>query len=348
MNLRRILIIVFVSLTILMASFAFYLYQLTKSPNLFFVERSDSQEVWYLHIPTGATFRTVLDTLKENRKIHDVTSFAFLAKLMKYQEQVKPGRYRIKANMSNMEALRMLRAGEQAPVKLQFNSIRFKEQLAARIGRQMEFGEEALLEALGQPETAARYGFDTTTIVCMFLPNTYEFYWNISLEKFLTKMHKEYQNFWTAERKQRAERIGLSPAEVITLASIVQSETAKDDEKPRVAGVYLNRLAKGQLLQADPTVLFGLRDFSIKRVLNVHLEVDSPYNTYKYKGLPPGPIILPSVASIEGVLNAERHDFYYFCAKEDFSGYHNFAKTYQEHRQNAKLYYKALNARGIK
>ncbi|MGD1840090.1 MAG: endolytic transglycosylase MltG [Thermonemataceae bacterium] len=340
MRSRKVFTIIFVVTVILLATFSFYFYQMVKSPN-FQVQK----EAGYLYIPQEATFRTVLDSLKAKDMIHDITSFAFLSKLMKYQENVRPGRYLIPTDATNMEVVVLLRSGQQVPVQLQFSALRTKEQLAARISRQVALSEEALLNALNDPTVAQKYGFDTTTFMCMFLPNTYEVYWSTSLEQFLERMAEEYKKYWTTERVMEAEAVGLTPIEVTILASIVQAETAQEDEMPTIAGVYINRLERDQLLQADPTVIFAVGDFTIKRVLNVHLEVDSPYNTYRYKGLPPGPINLPAMAALNAVLNYEKHDYVYFCAKEDFSGYHNFAKSYQVHLQNARRYQRALQQR---
>jgi UPF0755 protein len=200
---------------------------------------------------------------------------------------------------------------------------------------------------LSSYDFASKYGFNEQTIMTMFIPNTYEFYWNTSADEFFERMADEYKKFWTDERKQKAKNIGLSQSEVSILASIVELETQKKDERPTVAGVYINRLKKKMLLQADPTVVFALGDFTINRVLKIHLETDSPYNTYKYSGLPPGPIYLPSISSIDAVLNFENHDYIYFCAKEDFSGYHNFAKTLAQHNENARKFQQALNKRKI-
>lgn len=301
-----------------------------------------------LYIPKGTDFQGLLAILKKDSIISNVVSFAFLSKTMNYQEHVKPGAYLIEENMSNMAAIRMLRSGKQTPIKIKFNSLRTKEDLAERLAKQLPFSEQEWLETLQNKEIAEKYGFDSYTFTTMFIPNTYEIYWTTSKEDFIERMSKEYQKFWSKERLEKAEKLGLSPKQVSVLASIVQAETAKNDEKPRVAGVYLNRLAKNDYLQADPTVIFALKDFSIRRVLNSHLQVDSPYNTYKYTGLPPGAINFPEVSSIDAVLNAEQHDYYFFCAKEDFSGYHNFAKTLAEHNRNAKLYQQALNTRGIR
>ena len=215
--------------------------------------------------------------------------------------------------------------------------------LAGRISRQIEADSIAIVRLLNNTDSLAAWGFNLQTIPALFLPNTYEFYWNTDAWQFTKKMRQEYDKYWTEERKDKAKAIGLSPIQVSILASIVDKETNKTDEMARIAGVYLNRLRDGWLLQADPTLVFAIGDFEIRRVLNIHKEVESPYNTYKYKGLPPGPICIPSLQSINAVLNAEKHNYYYFCAKEDFSGYHVFAKTLTEHNRNAQRYQHALS-----
>jgi UPF0755 protein len=337
-------VIIFVSL--ILATFSFYFYQVAKAPNLQ-VEKEDR----YLLIPTGATYRTVIDSLKATQILHDELSFSFLAKLLKYQENVRPGRYLIERNMSNMKAIRMLRAGRQTPAKVTFTNIRLKEALPGKICRNLEADSTKFSALINDSAVVAKYGFDTTSIMCMFLPNTYEMYWNTSADELLDRMHEEYTHFWTEARKQKAAAIGFTPIQVSILASIVEAEQSKwADERPRIAGLYLNRMKASETdhkLQADPTLIFAMKDFTIKRVLNVHKQVNSPYNTYKYKGLPPGPINLPSIQSIDAVLNYEKHDYLYMCAKEDFSGYHNFAVTYDEHLKNARLFQAALNARNI-
>jgi UPF0755 protein len=328
----------------LLATFSFYFYQIVKTPNL----QVDKQDT-YLYVPTGATYETVLDSIQKRDIVHDIMSFRLLAKMLDYPEAVKPGRYLIKKNTGNRSAILMLRAGRQSPVKLTFNNIRLKEELAGRLTRHLEADSATFNKLINDKEVTSQYGFDTTTIMCMFLPNTYEMYWNTSAEKLLERMYKEYNSFWTEERIQKAKALNFTPAQVSILASIVQAEQAqKADERPRVAGLYINRLHTGMPLQADPTLVFGLKNFGLKRVLKVHMEVDSPYNTYKYTGLPPGPINLPSISSLDAVLNHEKHEYIYMCAKEDFSGYHRFAANYDEHLKNARLYQKALNAANIK
>jgi UPF0755 protein len=249
--------------------------------------------------------------------------------------------------MSNKQIITKLRSKQQDPVKLVFNNIRVKEELAGHISEQLETDSVSLLRLLNDADYLKKFGFTTDNIISMFIPNTYEVYWDIAPEKFMEKMHKEYLAFWTDKRKARLTEIRLTELEAITMASIVEKETNQNDEKPDVAGVYMNRLHDGWLLQADPTLVYALGDFSIKRVLNVYKTIDSPYNTYKYFGLPPGPICLPSISSIDAVLNFRQHQYMYFCAREDFSGYHNFAVTMNEHLLNAAKYQQALNQKGI-
>lgn len=342
MRQRSFLIGVALFLFVMITTFSVYFYQLFFTPNL-----QLKGEDTYLYIPEKATFATVLDSLEKNKILHDKMSFAFVARLLKYRDNIKPGRYLIRKKMANRAAVLMLRNGIQAPMKLTFNNIRTKADFVERVGKTFDFGEADLQALLSNTQKIAEYGFDTTNVMCMFIPDTYELYWNISSESFLKRMHKEYEKFWNAKRQAKAKALGLTPVQVAVLASIVQAETIKEDEKPRVAGVYLNRLKKDMLLQADPTLVFAWGDFSMKRVLNKHKEIASPYNTYKYKGLPPGPINIPAVSSIDAVLNHESHEYLFFCAREDFSGYHNFAKTNAEHEENARKYQKALNKRQI-
>ena len=241
----------------------------------------------------------------------------------------------------------MLRSGSQTPVKFTFNNIRTLEQFCQCVDEQLEIDSTELLNTVVNNPHLKELGFNKYTIPTLFIPNTYELYWNINAEEFIEKMLKEYNRFWNEERLKKAENIKLSPVEVSVLASIVDKETTKVGEMPRIAGVYLNRLNKNWLLQADPTLVFAHGDFEMKRVLDVHKEIESPYNTYKYVGLPPGPICLPSIAAIDAVLNAENHKYMYFCAKDDMSGYHVFARTMREHNINANKYRKALNKKRI-
>jgi len=334
----------FVGSTLLIVSMTIYFYQMFFNKNLVNTGYPDA----IIYIPPKATIFHVKDTLEKYRLVDDVLSFMFVARVLGYHENVKPGKYRLTAGMNNLSAVRMLRSGAQVPVNVTFTTARLKEELPEKLCKNLLASPDEFYALLNDVEITQRAGFDTTTIACMFIPNTYQLYWNTTAKELFERMHKEYQRFWNDKRRSQAEVLGLTPTQVSILASIVQAETSKNDEKSRVAGVYLNRLNKKMLLQADPTLVFAAGDFTIKRVRASMKEIDSPYNTYKYAGLPPGPINIPDIASIDAVLNAERHKYLYFCAKEDFSGYHNFAETLDEHNRNAERYRKALNKAGIK
>lgn len=301
----------------------------------------------FLFIKTGSKFQDVLDSLQKNELITNIETFKWVAQQKKYSEKVKPGKYLIKQNMNNNDLVNMLRSGDQVPIHIEFNSIRTAEQLAGRLSKQIEADSASIINILNDTAYIRTKGFDQYNKVSVFIPNTYEIWWNTTAQQLYDKMFKEYKTFWTDKRKSKAKALKLTPNQVIALASIVEQETAKNDEKPRVAGVYLNRLKSNMALQADPTLIFAAGDFSIRRVLNFHKEIDSPYNTYKHTGLPPGPICIPSITTIDAVLNAENHNYIFFCAKEDFSGYHNFAVSYNDHLINARKYQAALNRRKI-
>jgi len=328
---------------ILFVSFSYYAYQIVYTPNI------DTQgKHTYIRIPREATFEQVMDSVEKEKVVIDLLSFRFIAKLMDYPKLIKPGHYELLNGATNYQMIGKLRAGIQSPVKLTFNNIRIKKDLTAKLSGDISATQTELDSLLRDEKYVQNLGFDTTTIMTMFIPNTYELYWNTSGKELMKRMKKEYDAFWTPAREAKAKAQGLSKSEVSTLASIVEAEqSVHPDERRRIAGVYLNRLKTGRPLQADPTVVFAVGDFSIRRVLNEHLRLDSPYNTYKYKGLPPGPINLPSISSIDAVLNPEQHNYIYFCAKEDFSGYHNFAVTEAEHIRNARRYHQALNERNI-
>ena len=340
-TITRSILLVFGLLIVIALVIGYRLYQTVMRPNV----NPPGETTSSLYIPTGASYEQVIDSLKSSKLIIDMDAFEWLANQKNYPEHIHPGHYVLKKGMSNNHLVNMLLGGLQTPVKVTFNNMRDVRMLAGRISQQIEADSLSLVGLLSNPDSLQTIGFNTKTIPALFLPNTYEFYWNTSARKFVDKMRQEYDKFWNDERTEKAKAIGLSPIQVSTLASIVDKETNKTDEMARIAGVYLNRLRDGWLLQADPTLVFAVGDFEMKRVLNVHKEVDSPYNTYKYKGLPPGPICIPSLASINAVLNAEKHNYYYFCAKEDFSGYHNFAKTLNEHNRNAERYQRELNKR---
>lgn len=302
----------------------------------------------YIYIPTDADFIDVVTILSENGLLINANSFEWLAKQKKYDTNIKPGRYKINRDLNNNELINLLRSGRQTPVKVRFNNLRTKEQLAGKISIQIEADSVSILDYITDIMFQKKLGLNDDNLVCIFLPNTYEFFWNTSAEEFVDRMLKEYSVFWNSKRKEKAEYINLSSYEVSILASIVEKEQSiRIDERKKIAGLYLNRLRRGMRLESDPTLIFALGDFSIKRVLNKDKKVDSPYNTYMYLGLPPGPICIPSINAIDAVLNAESHDFIFMCAKEDFSGYHNFSKTYVKHLFNARKYHTALNKRRI-
>lgn len=263
-------------------------------------------------------------------------------------KKMRPGCYDAGNGVSTLALFRNIHGGRQTPVNLTIPNVRTLGDLAGRLSAQLELDSVQIISALTDEKMCQEFGYDTTTIACMFIPNTYEVFWNISAKDLMKRLHKESDAFWTAARKAEALAAGLTPNEVIVMASIVDQETTHVEEKPMVAGMYLNRLHRGMKLQADPTVKFALKQFGLKRIMHEHLTVDSPYNTYRHEGLPPGPIAIPALSSIEAVLHYAHHDYIYMCAKEDFSGTHNFAKTYEEHMQNAKKYAEALNERGIK
>ena len=298
-------------------------------------------------IPTGSNYQQIINLLEAKNIFRNFKSFDWFAKKKNYPVLIKPGAYRLEEGWSNREVVQKLRSGIQTPVKVTFNNIRFRENLAGRVANYLEADSISFLTFLNSDSLAKSFGLTNESFPCIFIPNTYEFYWNTSPRKFVERMKKEYDTFWTASRKEKAAKLGLSLPDVSTLASIVQEESIMKDEKPRIAGVYLNRLRHDWLLQADPTVKFALKDFTIKRILYKYTKIDSPFNTYIYKGLPPGPINLPDIESIESVLNAENHDYMYFCARDDFSGYHYFSKTLSEHNNYAIKYRKALNRKNI-
>jgi UPF0755 protein len=302
----------------------------------------------YLYIRTGADFAEVFDKLSSGKIIIDPATFEWLADYKDYKTHIKSGKYLITDGMSNKELINMLKSGRQEPVKLVFNNVRTKYQLAGKISKQLEADSVSIINVLDDAAYLEKFGFTTENATAVFIPNTYEMYWNTSASQLFEKMNGEFKKFWTDSRKEKAGKANLSPVEVEILASIVQEETKKYDEMSTIAGLYINRLNKKMKLEADPTVKFAIGDFTLKRVLKRHLEVVSPYNTYKIKALPPGPICLPDSRVIDKVLDFEKHNYLYMCAKEDFSGYHNFAKTGAEHAANAHRYQNALNKLKIK
>jgi UPF0755 protein len=340
---KKFMLVFLIGGSVLGISLTFYFYQVFFSANTLI----ESDKAYLLEIPSNSVYKNVVDKLYEERVINDAVSFSFVAKILGYQEAVKPGLYQIEPKMNNLQLVRMLRSGQQTPVRVTFNTVRTQEELAEKISVNLEVSKEQVLELLQDSVYIRKFGFEEETVMSLFIPNTYEFWWDTSAEELFERMHKEYQSFWTEARSQKAQDLGLSKEDVSTLASIVQAESQKSDERPRIAGVYLNRLRIGMPLQADPTLVFAAGDFTIKRLTAKQMAIDSPYNTYKYAGLPPGPINLPDINSLDAVLNYEKHSYLYFCAKEDFSGYHSFAVGYDEHLSNARRYQRALNAANI-
>ncbi len=339
----KILAIALVVFSVMLTSFAFYFFQIIYSANINI--QADLPRAFT--ISTGANFKEVQNKLYNEGYVNDLVSFSFLAKVMKYHENIKPGLYVFRPDMDNVDAIRLLRSGKQVPVNVTFNSIRLLSELPEKITKNLEMSEEDFSKLLFNDSIQTALGFDSLNFIGMFVPNTYELFWNTSPEDLLQRMKIEYDKFWNEARKAKAKALNMNIPEVITLASIVQSETAKADEKARVAGLYINRLKRNIPLQADPTLIFAAQDFTIKRVLNIHMNIESPFNTYKYKGLPPGPIRMPSASSIDAVLDFETHKYIYMCAKEDFSGYHNFATNLVAHNKNARKYQRALNKAGL-
>jgi UPF0755 protein len=318
-------------------------YKRVYGPN---IQTPDRKPV-YLYIPTGASTQDVLDSIYDHRLVKNRKSFEWVVHKKKYDAQVHPGRYRVDHNMSNSAFINMLRSGIQEPVKVVINNARTTDDLVRRLSTQIEPDAAELIRLIHDEDFIGQYGFNRFSILGMFLPNTYEFWWNTSAKAFFTKMYHEYDKFWSNNRINKATALNLDRNEIITLASILINETNKEEEYSRMAGVYINRLNKGIKLQADPTIKYALGDYERKRILKKDIQVDSPYNTYLHYGLPPGPIALPSIRAIDAVLNYEKHDYLFFCAKEDFSGYHNFARTLDQHNKNARSYQKALNLRKI-
>lgn len=323
---------------ILISSFSFYGYQVAKAPNIL-VDMSDREII----IPANTTFQEIQTRFNREEIVNNIVAFSFLAKIMNYDKKVVPGRYLLKKNMNNLDAIRLLRSGNQIPVNITFNNIRLKDDIAEKIVSKTGVTVEDFNAALDAFVSNNEAGFTDQNVIAMFIPNTYQVYYTISAEGLVNRMYQEYNTFWNKDRLAKAKVLGMTPMEVSILASIVQAESVKSEESPIIAGLYINRLKKGIALSADPTLVFASGDFALKRVLNIHKEIDSPYNTYKYRGLPPGPINMPFIGSIDAVLNYNKHNYVYMCAKEDFSGYHNFASNLKSHNINAKKYQKALS-----
>lgn len=299
-----------------------------------------------LYVSGRAEYAQMVDSLLPRIRHH--RAFGAYARRIDLERTFKPGHYVLRPGMSVIEVARMLKLGTQTPVRVTINNVRIPAQLAQKLARQIDADSAAVMQALTSKALAAEVGFDSVTLFSMFVPDSYEFYWTVTPEEFVKRMKREYDRFWTPERDAKRKRSGLSRLEVMTLASIVYEETRKTDEMPRIAGVYVNRLRKGIPLQADPTVKYAMQDFGLRRILYKHLKYPSPYNTYINKGLPPSPICMPGKNAIDAVLDFERHDYIFFCARPTFDGYHNFARTLSEHNANARAYSAELNRRKIK
>lgn len=304
-----------------------------------------TEGVGYLYVPTGASYEQLMDSVRVLGRIVNVKSFERVAKREKLTEnRIKPGRYKIEEGMNNREIVRAIRFGWQTPTKITIaGNIRTREKLASLLSKKIESDSSSILTLLNNTVFMDSLGFKPETFIAMFLPDTYEVYWTTTPKELVIRLKKEYDKFWDEERLAKAKSIGLNPVEVITLASIVSEESNVKEEQPTIAGVYINRLHQNIPLQADPTIKFILNDPSVKRILFKHLSIKSPYNTYINKGLPPGPIVIPSLYTIDAVLNYEHHNYRYFCAKPSLDGSHNFAVTLEQHNRNAKAYQKAIS-----
>lgn len=345
MYIKKILIAIVLIGLVVAGFIAYTIYQ-----TMFVSNTAFNNEVAHIYIPTNATYKEVREELEPLLK--DIDKFDALAERKKYTTNIKAGKYAIKKGMNNNDIINSIRSNN-IPVKLSFNNQESLERLAGRVSTQIEADSLELFTVMSSPEFLKSNGFSSKTALGMYIPNSYQFFWNTSAEQFRERMLKEYNRFWNDERLAKAKSLNLTLDEVMTMASIVQKETAKVDERKRVAGVYMNRLKIGMPLQADPTVIYAIKltsgDFDqvIKRVLYKDLEIDSPYNTYKYAGLPPGLITMPDISSIDAVLNYEKHDYFYFVADVKNFGYHKFAKTLSQHNVNRQEYVRWINQQGV-
>lgn len=339
--LKKIIITIVVILVIIVACFIV--------PNIN-TNSPESTRTEYLLIPENSSLSTVVDSLNQKESVVSSLTFYVCAYMVGYQDKIKVGRFALKDGLNNLFLLNNLIKGRQEPIRITFNNIRTKEQLCGRLSNQLMLDSLELLEALNNNDTLQQYGLNTNTATCLFIPNTYEVYWTIPMHRLLEKMNTAYSEFWNDERLAKAISVNLSPIEVSILASIVEEESNLAEEKPIIAGLYLNRLHSDIPLQADPTIKFALGDFTIKRVLFKHIEETkaSPYNTYINKGLPPGPIRVPSIESIDAVLNFKKHPYFFMCAKGSGGNGHDFAVSFQEHLQNANRYRNTMNILGVK
>ncbi|MBL7824997.1 MAG: endolytic transglycosylase MltG [Saprospiraceae bacterium] len=340
---RRIILLVF-----LIASFvgAYLAWQPIKG--MFFQAVPNELNDTFVCIPTGASFEEVVSILKKGKFIRDEVNFRWLAEQMNYKkDKMRAGRFEVKPGWTNRQLIQHLRSGAQTPVKLVLNTERLPEEVAGKAARFIEADSLSILQLFRDQQFLKQYNLNDATLMSIFIPNTYELFWNTDAKAFFARMAKEHDAFWAKdERQQKAANLGLNEAQVYTLASIVERETNANSEKPTIAGVYLNRLRIDMKLQADPTCVFATRDFATRRVTQYHTTFDSPYNTYMYKGLPPGPISMASIPRLDAVLNREKHNYLYFCAKPDDSGTHAFAETFAAHKVNADRFQAYVKLRG--
>lgn len=321
----------------------FYFIYILFAPN-FSLKNNDKA---YLCIPEGSTMNDVIVNLTNKSNVFNLSSFKQASVLLRYGKKIHPGRYEIKPGMNNFQLIRILRSGRQTPVQLTFNNIRTKEQLAGRLGKQLMADSVSILQLLNDSAFLSAYQLNPNTSISLFIPDTYEVFWNLNAKQLIERMAKEHSKFWTEERKSKAAAIPLTPTEVSTLASIVEEETNNANDRPMVAGLYINRLKSGMPLQADPTLKFAVGDFSLKRIGIKQILFISPYNTYRNKGLPPGPIRVAGKKGIDAVLNYSHHNYIYMCASETLNGEHKFASNWSEHQANAKKYQQKLNELNI-
>lgn len=301
----------------------------------------------YIHIDRDDTIDSIYNQLKNKGNPKSLTGFHWLAQYREYPQNIRTGRYAIRPKENVYHVFSRLYRGYQESMNLTIGSVRTLDKIARSAGKQLMIDSAEIARTMNDSAFLQKIGYTTETMPSLFIPNTYQVYWDMSVEEFFERMQKEHQKFWNQERLAKATAIGLTATEVSTLASIVEEETNNNQEKPMVAGLYINRLHAGMPLQADPTIKFALQDFGLRRITNAHLEINSPYNTYLNTGLPPGPIRIPSPIGLDAVLNYTKHNYIYMCAKEDFSGTHNFASNYAEHVKNARKYWNALNERKI-
>ncbi len=334
---------IFIILGVVLLAIAGYLYVL-----LFGSNTGEFSDKTFLFVPTGSTYSDLLKNLEENHVVRNIHSFDQMAKRIGLPTSVHPGKYQIKQGMGNFTIVQMLKGGKQIPVKLVINKLRTEDDIVRKICSSLDADSNAMRMLFKDTSFLSKYHIDSNQIQVIVMPDTYQFYWNTDSRKAMEKIAKNYMKFWTKDRRDKAKKMNLSVSQVITLASIVEEETNIDEDKPKIASTYLNRLRKGMPLQADPTLKYAVGDFMLKRLTEVQMRSFSLYNTYRNKGLPPGPICTPATATIDATLDAPQTDYLYFCAREDLKGYSNFSSTYTEHMANAKKYQEALNNRGIR